>query len=335
MMEKDMEIKRLPLGQSHADKCRAGTLKWQGVPPGIPPEMVDEFMARIVAGETVRDLTNPKPAVDPTAPYIPPMVSADRVRKHCERNPEWGVEVRKLSWENFKKKSRASSHQRRRTAEMCLKGLHPMVGDNVMISHKKNRQWRQCLACRRLAAQKPPLESILAIVDVIKEKIIRGTSIGEICHGKPTGGGPINRSLILTMYNKFSYLRETSAEFDQFVREHTKNNNSRGQRIRYTRVRTAAVRDERNDYYRIRGMIPESNPHRDDIVARIFEDLLVGTLARADVPARAKVYIAELNKLFPTNYAKFGNSPLVSLDEVLFEDGSTTWGDTVSRGLWD
>jgi hypothetical protein len=90
---------------------------------------------------------------------------------------------------------------------MCLKGLHPMTGDNVMISHKKNRQWRQCLACRRLAAQKPPLESILAIVDVIKEKIIRGTSIGEICHGKPTGGGPIDRSLVLTMHNKFLYLR--------------------------------------------------------------------------------------------------------------------------------
>ena len=48
-----------------------------------------------------------------------------------------------------------------------------------------------------------------------------------------------------------------------------------------------------------------------------------------------KVYIAELNKLYPTQYRKFGDSLLVSLDEVLFEDGSTTRGDTVSRGLWD
>jgi hypothetical protein len=37
---------------------------------------------------------------------------------------------------------------------------------------------------------------------------------------------------------------------------------------------------------------------------------------------------------FPTRYAKFGDSPLVSLDEALFDDGSTTRGDTVSRGLW-
>jgi len=30
-----------------------------------------------------------------------------------------------------------------------------------------------------------------------------------------------------------------------------------------------------------------------------------------------------------------GDSPLVSLDEVLFDDQRTTRGDGVSRGLWD
>jgi len=95
------------------------------------------------------------------------------------------------------------------------------------------------------------------------------------------------------------------------------------------------VRDNNNEYYKIRDMIPEQNPHRDDIVARIFEDLLSGSLKRDEVPARVKVYIAELNRLYPTKYAKFGDSQLVSLDEVLFEDGTATRGDTVSRGLWD
>jgi hypothetical protein len=37
----------------------------------------------------------------------------------------------------------------------------------------------------------------------------------------------------------------------------------------------------------------------------------------------------------PTKYAKFGDARLVSLDEVMFEDGSTTRGDNVSHGLWD
>ena len=63
--------------------------------------------------------------------------------------------------------------------------------------------------------------------------------------------------------------------------------------------------------------------------------LLNGSLEREEIPGRVKVYIAELNKLYPTQYRKFGDSLLVSLDEVLFEDGSTTRGDTVSRGLWD
>jgi hypothetical protein len=277
-------------------------------------------------GKTIRDMTsNGEHHV----------CSLARFEKHCQLHSGWGVEARRLSWENFKKKSRESSHQRRRTAEMCLKGLHPMVGDNVMISHKKNRQWRQCLACRRHAAKNPPMASILAIVDVIKEKIVKGASISEITHGRPTGGGKTNRSLILAPHNKFYYLRRVNPQFDQFVRKHTKENNSRGQRIRHTRVRTAAVRDDNNDYYKIRDMIPASNPNRDDIVARIFEDLLGGTLEREEVPARVKAYIAELNKLYPTKYAKFGNARLVSLDEVMFEDGSATRGDNVSRGLWD
>ena len=67
------------------------------------------------------------------------------------------------------------------------------------------------------------------------------------------------------------------------------------------------VRQENNDYFVIRRLIPESNPHRDDIVARIFEDLLDGTLKRDEVRVRIGVYVAELNGLYPTKYAKFGD----------------------------
>jgi hypothetical protein len=48
-----MEFERLPLGPSRADKNRAAELRWRGKPPGLSPEMADEFMARIVAGETM------------------------------------------------------------------------------------------------------------------------------------------------------------------------------------------------------------------------------------------------------------------------------------------
>jgi hypothetical protein len=49
-----MEIERLPLSQSLADKHRAAELKWRGKPPGIPPEMAIEFVAKLKAGSTVR-----------------------------------------------------------------------------------------------------------------------------------------------------------------------------------------------------------------------------------------------------------------------------------------
>ena len=51
-----MEIERLPLGQSLADKHRAAKLKWRGKPPGIPPEIAIEFMERLKADGTIRIL---------------------------------------------------------------------------------------------------------------------------------------------------------------------------------------------------------------------------------------------------------------------------------------
>jgi hypothetical protein len=42
------------------------------------------------------------------------------------------------------------------------------------------------------------------------------------------------------------------------------------------------------------------------------------------------------SRLAPIAKEKLGfDARLVSLDEVMFEDGSMTRGDTVSRGLWD
>jgi hypothetical protein len=81
-------------------------------------------------------------------------------------------------------------------------------------------------------------------------------------------------------------------------------------------------------------MLLPSFPDKGDVVARIFEDLLTGALKREDVHARVKLYIAKRNRLFPTKYAKFDDSPLLSLDEVLFDGGIATRGDTISHGLW-
>jgi hypothetical protein len=299
------------------------------LPPRLmSPTQASAFMARLQAGESVRRMTCGSKDVGKA------LVTRNKYKKHCAAYPQWGAEVERLAKINTKAADilkSINSAKRRKTQEVCLKGLHPMKGDNLMI-HKGRRA---CLACWRHHASHPPIHSILPVLDQIKNDLRRGISLGQICHGRPTGGGKVDHSLILVRPNVFYRYRDLNPDFDRFVRESLAGSNSRGQKIRWTRVRTASVRDNNNDYYKIRDMVPASNPHRDDIVARIFEDLLGGSLKREEVPGRVKIYIAEMNKLYPTKYAKFGNSPLVSLDEVLFDNGSMTRGDAVTRGLWD
>ena len=76
-----MEMQRLPFGQSHADKIRAAHYRWVNMPPGIPPNMVDDFMAKLKAGSTIPKLTG---GGKRSGPHI---VSLGRFKKHCELNP--------------------------------------------------------------------------------------------------------------------------------------------------------------------------------------------------------------------------------------------------------
>jgi hypothetical protein len=107
---------------------------------------------------------------------------------------------------------------------------------------------------------------------------------------------------------------QLNADFNQFVLEAIADSNSVGQTIRFSRqrarIQTARAREEASDYHKIRDMISVGNPHRDDIVARIFEDMLSGNLDRENVRARVSCYVTEYNRAFPTKYAKFGDSPL-------------------------
>jgi hypothetical protein len=262
------------------------------------------------------------------------MVSRDRFLKHCDMHHEWGKTAREISDRNSR--ANKSTNSPYRSATMCRNGLHLMEGANVKfdIQHTGGPRYRYCVACR-LAKYKRAVDMTVDQVQAVSRALRTGTTLSQLTQGRPMGGGKTNRGLVVVGTRVFYRHRRENSEFDRFVKDTVAGNTARGQKIRYTRVHTAKVRDNNNDYYNIRDMVSASNPHRDDIVARIFEDLLGGTLKREDVPTRVKAYVAELNKLYPTKYAKFGDSQLVSLDEVLFDQGATTRGDTVSRGLWD
>jgi hypothetical protein len=67
-----------------------------------------------------------------------------------------------------------------------------------------------------------------------------------------------------------------------------------------------------------------SNPRPQKIATVVSE------LSRFEVDANAND-----NRFYPMQYRKFGTARLISLDQLALEDGATTIGDQVSRGLWD
>src|SRR6266404_632367 len=138
-----MEIELLPLGQSLADKHRAAELRWRGKPAGIPPEMAIEFMAKLNAGSTVPKLTV-------GGKFGPSIVSYERFKKHCELNPIWAAEARRVSNAN----GRSLKGARVRSLTHCKHGHH-LSGDNLYIAPGRNE--RKCLTCvkRRYDAPVP------------------------------------------------------------------------------------------------------------------------------------------------------------------------------------
>jgi len=139
---------------------------------------------------------------------------------------------------------------------------------------------------------------------------VEGRTFSNITCGVPVGGGAKDYSKAIVSSSILMGQYKRDPEFACFMKLAIGANAGRARKIRYTRVHTATVRDDNNDYYKIRDMIPVGNPNRDDIVARIFEDLLGGTLKREDVPARVKAYIAETEQALSDQLRQVRQQPV-------------------------
>jgi len=128
------------------------------------------------------------------------------------------------------------------------------------------------------------------IISKVTAALERGAAVGSIMQGKPVGGGQYDPSLILMHPAALARYRAANPDYDQFVKLQTRNNNSRGRRIWRRRARR---RTEANDYHAIRAMIPANFPEPEDLVSRIFEDILSGALRREDVRLRIRFYVTE------------------------------------------
>jgi hypothetical protein len=298
-----------------------GLIQWS-----MSQEEADAFMDALRDGRTLRRITG-------GGKFGRAIASLTGFKKHCKLNPEWGIEARRLAAINAKAADSAKGAYGR-SMTVCRRGLHPLTADNILYDGKM----RRCRECRRLNNLRAPVMEP-SVVLAVTRALEGGATLGQICQGKPVGGGKVNRKLVLTRYKVLKRHRQGHPEFDRFVIQATAQNNFIGQRIRYARERrlaqSAAKRRETNDYLKIWEMVPAYLPGREDIAQDIFVALLEKSLKLEDVAARLKWYEREHEKKFPTRFAKFGDSPLVSLDEQLFDDGGTTRGDTVCRTLWD
>jgi hypothetical protein len=296
---------------AHRAACRAGELRWRGMPRGIPPDMAIDFMNRLEAGSTVRKLTS--------GLYGPAIVSYDRFRKHCTLHPAWASKA----WRISKVNGNASKGERHRSLTHCMHG-HSLA--DATISYQAGYIKRSCKTCWKIRQKHAsPIDPTIA--KKVEVLLRRGASISSFTKGGSKG--------YLLEHKTFTRFRLENTEINGLFLTNLKDANSRAQRLRHLRVKNERRRTEANDYHQIVGMVPESFPDRDSVVSRIFEDMLSGILKREDVRARVKFYITEHYRMFPTNFAKFGSAKLVSLDEVMFDNGSMTRGDTISRGLWE
>jgi hypothetical protein len=284
-------------------------------PPGLSDEKAARMMAALREGHTLRKF-GVKPA---------------RLDAYFKAHPEYAREAIPLIEVNNKAALRRKGDSLRSTSH-CRAGLHPMTAENVFFDGTHGR--RRCLACRRASSNHAALISP-EVAEQVRSALRAGASLTQVTAGRPAGGGKRNPKLIIASFKKIRRHRREHPDFDQFVIEAIADSASVGLRLWRQRKQNAAKREEINDYHSIRAMLPPNFPGCDDVVSNIFEAMLDGSLRREDVKARIQSYVTAHNRMFPTNFAKFGNARLVSLDEVLFEDGSTTRGDNVSQGLWD
>jgi hypothetical protein len=242
---------------------------------------------------------------------------------YLQAHPAFAQDVRPLLAANAEiARQRKGAHNRIKTH--CKFG-HPFA-EYQRLNFDKGSVIRKCNMCHFLRYKEGGLVKPEVLIKV-KVELERGATISSLT----TARGPRR----LLAHHALKRARREDPEFDRFVFERTKDNIRRGQLLRMQRAKSNIVREEQNDYYKIRAMLPASLPDRDDIVGMIFEDLLTGALKREDVKGRIRGYVTAHNRTFATKFRKFGDSPLVSLDEAVFDDASGTRGDYVSRGLWD
>jgi hypothetical protein len=282
-------------------------------------ELAASFMAELRAGRTLRYLTSghKRPAV----------VTPERFKKHCELNPRWGRLANKLARANAKAADVLKSPKL--YLRLCKYG-HPL--DSGRIYFRYGYQCRRCLKCDQLRNARA---GVIKPENLVKatEALRNGSTLTQVLKAMETRDG--RRARVINTPAFYRY-RLAHPEYDRIVRDAIESRRFPAiNPVLAVAAGTFQYEWDPADHQLIGAMLPPNFPEKDAVINEVIISLLEGRLNRSQIGAKIQWYLKAHYRLFPTNFAKFGNAKLVSLDEVLFDDGSTTRGDMVSRGLWD
>jgi hypothetical protein len=288
----------------------------------MTPAQAITFMIRLRGGESVRRMTN-------GGKLGKPVCSAEKLKRHRAAYPEWGAEAKRLATVNARAADPLKSPKL--YMRLCKYG-HEL--DRGRIYFRYGYECRRCQKCDKLRNDRAGIIRPEALAKATMA-LRNGVTVNQIVRGFPMGGGRRNPSLILMNSAAFYRYRRDNPEFNRLVLDEIEKRITSSNPVLEVAAGTFKYEWNPADHQLIKSMLPEHLPDKDAVINEVIVSLLEGRLDRSQIATKIRWYVSDYYRMFPMKYAKFGNSPLISLDEKLFEDGATTRGDAISRGLWD
>lgn len=293
------------------------------MPPGIPPAMAIEFMARLNGGGTIRKLTGGGKRLGPA------FVTYDRFKKHCALNPEWAVEA----WRISKINGNAGKGALNRNRTHCVNG-HSLA-QHGRAAFREGFHTRMCRECEKMRYHRGDLIKPDVLVKVTA-RINAGSSISSCTKAGNAG--------YLVRFSTLARYRRENPEFDRFIVECARSPHARSQLMHFRIVPDNSsffsLTDPREeippfemqpgDYEWIMSFISRRFPEdvRMDIAQDVLEALLRRAISRQQVKGRIIDFVSKHRKAV-------GNPDYnASLDAPLIPDGTLTRMDAISFDRW-
>lgn len=304
----------------------------------------DAFMSRLEMGFSLAATLNGKNA--PDGKRHRGLGTREGFFVHCREFPDWGRRAQALVERN------AVAAQKRKgerlTKTHCKRG-HLLAGENIGYKTVAGKLYPRCKLCHRWMETSAPPEMTPQQERRVVGAVKAGFTLQDITRGTPD----LPR---ICSFSTLKMRRIAKPELDRFIIENIANANSRSKLVHYKLVPAnaglilaapAIVKPARKgippflfrdgDLEWVGSLVPRwfSPQSREEIIQNVFAELCARAISREEVPRMVRKLAGTEEREFPTKFRKFGDSVLVSLDEQLFEDGTATIGDCVSRGLWD